>query len=70
MIHDVVSLSTPQGDYVYLLKHVDDCTLAGPKHSTLLKTVREDLAKLYTITTELEPSNFVGLAISRDRASH
>jgi hypothetical protein len=57
-------------DFVYLLKHVDDCLLAGPKNSTLLRTVGEELAKTYTITTAVEPTNFVGLAITRDRINH
>jgi hypothetical protein len=54
-------------DFVYLLKHVDDCLLAGPKGSVLLKTVGEDLSKSYTITTDTDPTNFVGLAITRNR---
>jgi hypothetical protein len=53
-------------DFVYLLKHVDDCLLAAPRNSKLLRTVGEDLSKVYKITTEIEPANFVGLAISRD----
>jgi hypothetical protein len=54
-------------DFVYLLKHVDDCLLAGPKNSSLLQTVGEQLSNSYNITTDQNPTNFVGLAISRDR---
>jgi hypothetical protein len=57
-------------DYVYLLKHVDDCLLAAPKDSRLLRFVSDELSKTYTLTTDLNPTNFVGLAITRDRPAH
>jgi hypothetical protein len=57
-------------DYVYLLKHVDDCMLAAPKNSPLLHFVSSELSKTYTMTTDLNPTNFVGLAITRDRFAH
>ena len=38
-------------DFVYLLKHVDDCLLAAARNSKLLCTVGEDLSKVYKITT-------------------
>jgi hypothetical protein len=53
-------------EFVYLLKHVDDCMLAGPKNSQLLSFVDNELAKSYNITTEFALSNFVVLAITRD----
>ena len=49
---------------VLLVKHIDDCLLAATKVSSLLDFVSESL---YTVTTSIEPTNFVGLAITRDR---
>ena len=57
-------------DYVYLLKHVDDCILASPRNSPLRARVSAALGEKYTLTTDLNPTNFVGLAIARDRAAH
>ena len=57
------------GEKVILSKHVDDCLLAGTKGSTLLAYVESELKKTYQLTTTIEPHNFVGLAISRDRAN-
>ena len=54
-------------DYVYLLKHVDYCILASPPNSSLRGEVSAALEKEYSITTDHNPTNFVGLAISRDR---
>jgi len=55
---------------VYLLKHVDDLMLAAPKGSNLLSFVETELSKSYKLTTSLNPENFVGLAIFRDRKNH
>ena len=52
---------------VILVKHVDDCLLAATKGSSLLDFVSKSLSKVYTLTTSIEPTNFVGLAITRDR---
>ena len=57
------------GEIVYLTKHVDDILLVGPKKSELLPIISAELAKVYTITTEFEPKNFVGLVTHRDRPS-
>ena len=54
-------------DFVYLLKHVDDIILASPRASVLRTEVSAALESKYTLTTDYTPSNFVGLAISRDR---
>ena len=54
-------------DFVYLLKHVDDIILASPRASVLRTEVSASLESKYTLTTDYTPSNFVGLAISRDR---
>ena len=54
-------------DFVYLLKHVDDIILASPRASALRTEVSAALESKYTLTTDYTPSNFVGLAISRDR---
>ena len=51
---------------VILVKHVDDCLLATTKGSSLLDFVSQSLSKIYTLTTSIEPTNFVGLAITRD----
>ena len=51
-----------------LIKHVDDFLCAAPKGSNLLTFVSDELSKSYTLTSHKEPSNFVGLAISRDRS--
>ena len=48
---------------VILVKHVDDCLLAATKGSSLLDFVSKSLSKVYTLTTSIEPTNFVGLAI-------
>ena len=55
------------GEQVILLKHVDDCLLAATRGSDLLSFVSSELHKSYSLTTSVEPTNFVGLAISRDR---
>ena len=52
---------------VILVKHVDDCLLAGIKGSPLIDFVSSSLSKAYSLTTHVEPTNFVGHAISRDR---
>ena len=49
------------------MKHVDDCLLVGTKGSTLIDFVSASLSKTYSLTTSIEPTNFVGLAITRDR---
>ena len=54
------------GEQVILLKHVDDCLLAATRGSKLLKFISDELQKSYSMTTSTEPTNFVGLAISRD----
>ena len=53
--------------YLIFLKHVDDCLLAATRGSKLLEFVSDELKKSYSLTTYIEPTNFVGLAISRDR---
>ena len=60
-----------QGDCkkVILVKHDDDCLLAGTKGSSLIDFVSTSLAKVYHLTKAIEPTNFVGLAISRDRSN-
>jgi hypothetical protein len=55
--------------YVYLLKHVDDLIIAAPKNSPHLASVETELSKSYTLTTNREPENFVGLAFRRDRVN-
>lgn len=57
------------GEDLFLTKHVDDLLLAAPRGSPLLSFVSDELAKVYSMTTSAEPSNFVGLVITRDRAS-
>ena len=57
------------GQQVILLKHVDDCLLAATRGSDLLAYVSSELSKSYSLTTSTEPTNFVGFAISRDRAN-
>jgi hypothetical protein len=57
------------GVYVYLLKHVDDMMVAAPKDSPLLAFVENELSKDYTLTTNRNPDNFLGMAITRDRAN-
>jgi len=57
------------GVYVYLLKHVDDMMVAAPKDSPLLAFVENELGKDYTLTTNRNPDNFLGMAITRDRAN-
>ena len=63
-----VFLLTRGGEYIILSKHVDDCLLAATRGSKLLDFVSSELAKSYTLTTTIEPKNFVGLAIFRNRA--
>ena len=63
---EVFTLSR-NGEQVILLKHVDDCLLAATRGSKLLSFVSAELQKSYSLTTSVEPTNFVGLAISRDR---
>ena len=58
------------GQQVILLKHVDDCLLAATRGSDLLAHVSSELSKSYSLTTSIEPTNFVGFVISRDRAKH
>ena len=58
------------GEKVILSKHVDDCLLAGTKGTALLAYVEAELLKSYQLTTTVEPRNFVGLAITRDRPAH
>ena len=58
---------TKDGETLYLLKHVDDFICGAPKGSSLLAFVAAELGKSYTLTSHKEPTNFVGLAISRDR---
>jgi hypothetical protein len=55
------------GEQVVLLKHVDDCLLAATRESKLLSFVSTELSKSYSLTTSVEPTNFVGFAITRDR---
>ena len=52
------------GQQVILLKHVDDCLLAATRESDLLEYVSSESRKSYSITTSVEPTNFVGFAIS------
>ena len=54
-------------EHVILSKHVDDCLLVATRGSELLKFVSGELEKSYYLTTSIEPSNFVGLAMTRDR---
>ena len=63
----VVLVLSRGGEQVILSKHVDDCLLAATRGSKLLKFVESELQKSYQLTTTIEPSNFVGLAITRDR---
>ena len=46
---------------------MDDCILASPPNSLLRGEVSAALEREYSITTDHNPTNFVGLAISRDR---
>jgi hypothetical protein len=57
-------------DYVYLLKQVENCMLAALKNSPLLQFVSPELSKTYNLITDLNPTNFVNLAITRDRSAH
>ena len=61
-----VFLLSRGGEQVILSKHVDDCLLAATKGSNLLALVNSELEKSYTLTTIIEPTNFVGMAITRD----
>ena len=54
------------GEQVILSKHVDDRMLAAKKGSNFLAFVNSELGKSYTLTTTIEPTNFVGMAITRD----
>ena len=54
---------------VILSKHIDDCLLAGTRGTPLLAYVSAELSKSYSLTTTIEPTNFVGLAITRDRTN-
>jgi hypothetical protein len=51
-------------DFVYLLKYINDRLLAVPKNSKLLTFVGDEPQKTYKMTTETNPANFVGLAIT------
>ena len=55
------------GEQIILSKHIDDCLLAATRGSKLLKFVESELQKSYQLTTNIEPTNFVGLAISQNR---
>ena len=54
---------------VILVKHADDCLLAGSKDSSLIDFVSISLAKVYQSTKTVELNNFVGPDISRDRSN-
>jgi hypothetical protein len=54
-------------DFVYLLKYIEDCMLAVPRKSELLPFIENEFSKTYKMTTEVNPNNFVGLALTRDR---
>ena len=60
---------TRGSERVILTKHVDDILLAGTRGTNLLSFVSAESSKIYTMTTSIEPSNFVGLSISRDRSA-
>ena len=62
-----VFLLSRGGEQVILSKHVDDCPLAATKGNNLLTFVNSELGKSYTLTTNIEPINFVGMTITRDR---
>jgi hypothetical protein len=47
-----------------------DCLLEAPKNSRLLRFVSSELSKTSASTTDLNSTNFVGLAITRDRLVH
>jgi hypothetical protein len=64
-----VFLLTRGSEKVILTKHVDDILLAGTSGTNLLSFVSSELAKIYTMTTSIEPTNFVGLSISRNRSA-
>jgi hypothetical protein len=55
---------------VYLLKHVDDIMMAAPPGCTLLDVVSFNIASKYKVTRDDSPTNFVNLAITRNRAAH
>ena len=48
-------------------RYGDDCLLAATRGIKLLELVSVELKKSYSLTTSIEPTNFVGLAISHDR---
>ena len=57
------------GEKVILSKHENDCLLAGTRGTSLLSYVSTELEKSYTLTTTIEPTNFVGLVITSDRTN-
>ena len=61
---------TRGSEQVILTKHVDDILLAATRGTSLLDFVSSELSKVYSMTTSVEPTNFVGLFISRDRPNH
>ena len=62
-----VLLLSRGGEQAILSKHVGDCLLAAIKGSDLLSFVNSEFGNSYTLTTNIEPTNFVGMAITRDR---
>ena len=56
LVSDVeIFLLTRDGEYVILLKHIDDCLLAATRGSKLLEFVSSELEKSYTLTATIEP---------------
>ena len=49
-----------------LSKHVGDCLLTATRGSNFLSFVSTEVEKSYTLTTNIEPTNFVGMTIHRD----
>jgi hypothetical protein len=56
------------GQKAFLLKHVVDCLVASQRGSNLLSFIESSLSEHYSITAIFEPTNFVGLVITRNRA--
>ena len=49
--------------------HVDDLLCAATKHTSLLSDMSTHLSTVYDITVTMEPTNHLGLVVSRDRSN-
>ena len=49
--------------------HVDNLLCAATKHTSLLSDMSTHLSTVYDITVTMEPTNHLGLVVSRDRSN-